>query len=165
MLRQAGFGVALLGHSHPAVVAAVTEQARRLVHGMGDVHPPAVKVTNPDTLTTRPFEMTRMGWYLLENKQFDLARRFLQRGLAVSSNLNYDLPAIGNLAHCYLFTGQYDLAINQYKDFLKAAHEQNQYTDMIGQDFIIFKNKGFDKHLMDRVVADLNLEVPKAYHE
>jgi 4-aminobutyrate aminotransferase-like enzyme len=41
---SAGFGVALLGHSHPAIVAAVTEQARRLVHGMGDVHPPEIRV-------------------------------------------------------------------------------------------------------------------------
>jgi 4-aminobutyrate aminotransferase-like enzyme len=40
----AGFGVALLGHSHPSVVAALTEQARRLVHGMGDVHPPRLRV-------------------------------------------------------------------------------------------------------------------------
>jgi 4-aminobutyrate aminotransferase/(S)-3-amino-2-methylpropionate transaminase len=41
---SAGFGVALLGHSHPAVVEAVTEQARRLVHGMGDVHPSGIRV-------------------------------------------------------------------------------------------------------------------------
>jgi 4-aminobutyrate aminotransferase/(S)-3-amino-2-methylpropionate transaminase len=41
---SAGFGVALLGHSHPAVVDAVTEQARKLVHGMGDVHPPEIRV-------------------------------------------------------------------------------------------------------------------------
>lgn len=39
-----GFGVTLLGHSHPAVVEAVTEQARKLVHGMGDVHPPEIRV-------------------------------------------------------------------------------------------------------------------------
>jgi 4-aminobutyrate aminotransferase/(S)-3-amino-2-methylpropionate transaminase len=41
---SAGFGVALLGHSHPAVVEAVTEQASKLVHGMGDVHPPEIRV-------------------------------------------------------------------------------------------------------------------------
>jgi 4-aminobutyrate aminotransferase-like enzyme len=41
---SAGFGVALLGHSHPAVVAAVAGQAGRLVHGMGDVHPPEIRV-------------------------------------------------------------------------------------------------------------------------
>lgn len=40
----AAFGVALAGHGHPRVVTAVREQAERLVHGMGDVHPPAPKV-------------------------------------------------------------------------------------------------------------------------
>lgn len=38
------FGVALAGHGHPRVVSAVRAQAGRLVHGMGDVHPPALKV-------------------------------------------------------------------------------------------------------------------------
>src|SRR5690606_18464236 len=38
------FGVGLLGHGHPAVIEAVARQARRLVHGMGDIHPPAVKL-------------------------------------------------------------------------------------------------------------------------
>jgi 4-aminobutyrate aminotransferase/(S)-3-amino-2-methylpropionate transaminase len=33
------FGVALIGHAHPAVRAAVVEQTARLVHGMGDVYP------------------------------------------------------------------------------------------------------------------------------
>ncbi len=41
---SAGFGVALLGHSHPAVVEAIGRQAGRLVHGMGDVHPPSIRV-------------------------------------------------------------------------------------------------------------------------
>lgn len=40
----AGFGVAAAGHAHPRVVAAVREQAETLMHAMGDVHPPAVKV-------------------------------------------------------------------------------------------------------------------------
>lgn len=36
-----GFGVAAVGHRHPAVVAAVAEQSRRLLHGLGDAaaHP------------------------------------------------------------------------------------------------------------------------------
>ena len=33
-----GFGVALLGHRHPRVMAAVREQMDRLVHGLGDVY-------------------------------------------------------------------------------------------------------------------------------
>jgi 4-aminobutyrate aminotransferase/(S)-3-amino-2-methylpropionate transaminase len=38
------FGVALAGHGHPRIVHAVQNQAGRLLHGMGDVHPPAAKV-------------------------------------------------------------------------------------------------------------------------
>ena len=39
-----GFGVALVGHRHPAIVAAVRRQAGRLLHGLGDVaaHPARV---------------------------------------------------------------------------------------------------------------------------
>jgi 4-aminobutyrate aminotransferase / (S)-3-amino-2-methylpropionate transaminase / 5-aminovalerate transaminase len=40
----AAFAVAAAGHSHPEIVAAVRDQAGRLMHGMGDVHPPAIKV-------------------------------------------------------------------------------------------------------------------------
>lgn len=40
----AGFGVAAVGHRHPAVEEAVRAQAGRLMHGMGDVHPPTAKV-------------------------------------------------------------------------------------------------------------------------
>jgi 4-aminobutyrate aminotransferase-like enzyme len=38
------FGVSLGGHGHPEVVAALRDQAGDLIHGMGDVHPPARKV-------------------------------------------------------------------------------------------------------------------------
>jgi 4-aminobutyrate aminotransferase / (S)-3-amino-2-methylpropionate transaminase / 5-aminovalerate transaminase len=40
----AAFAVAGVGHAHPRVVAAIREQSGRLLHGMGDVHPPTVKV-------------------------------------------------------------------------------------------------------------------------
>ena len=33
------FGVANVGHSNPAVASAIADQATRLMHGMGDVHP------------------------------------------------------------------------------------------------------------------------------
>jgi 4-aminobutyrate aminotransferase-like enzyme len=33
------FGVAATGHTNPRVAAAIAEQATRLIHGMGDVHP------------------------------------------------------------------------------------------------------------------------------
>ncbi|MFW5926095.1 MAG: aspartate aminotransferase family protein [Myxococcota bacterium] len=39
-----GFGAASIGHGHPHVVASVQEQAPRLLHALGDVHPSDVKV-------------------------------------------------------------------------------------------------------------------------
>ena len=38
------FGVALIGHAHPAVVSAVREQSGTLMHAMGDVHPSRPKL-------------------------------------------------------------------------------------------------------------------------
>ena len=38
------FGVALIGHGHPAVRAAVHAQTDALLHGMGYVHPPTVRI-------------------------------------------------------------------------------------------------------------------------
>ena len=40
----AAFGVALAGHAHPTITDRIRDQAERLVHGMGDVHPSRLKV-------------------------------------------------------------------------------------------------------------------------
>lgn len=45
------FGVAFAGHRHPLVVERIRGQADRLVHGMGDIHPPVVKVEFLEALT------------------------------------------------------------------------------------------------------------------
>jgi 4-aminobutyrate aminotransferase/(S)-3-amino-2-methylpropionate transaminase len=39
-----GFGAALIGHTHPQVVAAVCAQSARLLHALGDVYPSEEKV-------------------------------------------------------------------------------------------------------------------------
>ncbi len=46
----AGFGAAALGHSHPAVVAALHAQADRVLHALGDVQPSDKKVQLLDQL-------------------------------------------------------------------------------------------------------------------
>ena len=54
------FGVAFAGHRHPLVVERIRSQAGRLVHGMGDIHPPAVKVEFLESLTAlMPWPETR----------------------------------------------------------------------------------------------------------
>jgi 4-aminobutyrate aminotransferase-like enzyme len=47
----AAFGVANAGHCNPRVVQAVTDQARRLMHGMGDLHPTEIRVRLFERLT------------------------------------------------------------------------------------------------------------------
>lgn len=51
----AGFGVAVVGHRHPAVVRAVEHQGRRLLHAMGDVaaHPTRIELAR-GLATTAP---------------------------------------------------------------------------------------------------------------
>ncbi|MBC7865841.1 MAG: serine hydrolase [Bacteroidia bacterium] len=121
----------------------------------------AIKITNTDSLTAAPGQINTMAWYLLENKQFDNAITFLKRGITLAPN---DLAAIGNLAHCYLFKNDYATALKLYKEFLAKAKESNSgFKNMIGGDFVIFKNKGFDTSLMDKVFTDLKLKIPDAY--
>ncbi len=48
----AAFGVANLGHSPPIGISALHEQALKLSHGMGDVHPPAIKIELLELLTS-----------------------------------------------------------------------------------------------------------------
>jgi 4-aminobutyrate aminotransferase/(S)-3-amino-2-methylpropionate transaminase len=40
-----GFGAALIGHRHPAIVRAIALQSERLLHALGDVHPGDAKIT------------------------------------------------------------------------------------------------------------------------
>jgi 4-aminobutyrate aminotransferase/(S)-3-amino-2-methylpropionate transaminase len=47
------FAVANVGHAHPRVVRALAEQAERLLHGMGDVHPSRPKVELLEALAAR----------------------------------------------------------------------------------------------------------------
>jgi 4-aminobutyrate aminotransferase / (S)-3-amino-2-methylpropionate transaminase / 5-aminovalerate transaminase len=41
---SAGFGAASVGHAHPRVTRAITEQSERLLHALGDMQPADVKI-------------------------------------------------------------------------------------------------------------------------
>lgn len=54
------FGVGLLGHAPEPVVSAVGRQAGRLLHGMGDIHPPRIKLDLLERLAAlAPWDDTR----------------------------------------------------------------------------------------------------------
>lgn len=49
---NSAFGVCGIGHAHAKVAAAISAQSKQLIHGMGDVHPPKVKVEFIEKLLT-----------------------------------------------------------------------------------------------------------------
>lgn len=56
----AAFGVAATGHANAYVAAALTDQASRLIHGMGDVHPTEVRTQLLRTLAAlAPGDLTK----------------------------------------------------------------------------------------------------------
>lgn len=121
----------------------------------GKEYPPATKITRVDTLQTKGGQLNNFGWHLLETKRFDEAIAYLSRGIELEPN---DIAAFGNLAHCYLFTNDYEKAIQLYKSFLaKKPAEAAYFKSTIKQDFDFFRGKGFDKALMDKATAALQL--------
>jgi len=55
------FGVTGLGHSTPEIVQALTAQAERLLHAMGDVHPTEAKAELVELLSSITFERWHRG--------------------------------------------------------------------------------------------------------
>jgi 4-aminobutyrate aminotransferase-like enzyme len=54
------FGVSFAGHRHPRIQQVLVEQSERLIHGMGDVHPPTPKLLLLERLSTlAPWAETR----------------------------------------------------------------------------------------------------------
>ncbi|WP_428654413.1 serine hydrolase [Runella sp.] len=118
----------------------------------GKEYPFAIKITNADTLKAPANQINNLAWHLLENKQYEEAINYLKRGILLEPN---DKSAVINLAHCYLFKNEYDKAIKLYTEHLNK--------DMLKQDFVFFKKNGFDASLMDKVFAELKMEIPDGY--
>ena len=74
------FGVAGLGHRHPEIVAAMTEQSGLLLHGMGDVHPTALKGELCARLSSLTFERWNggKGKVVLSNSGFEAVETALK---------------------------------------------------------------------------------------
>lgn len=74
------FGVAGLGHRHPEIVEALTAQAGRLLHGMGDVHPTALKGELCRRLSGLTFERweNAPGKVVLSNSGFEAVETALK---------------------------------------------------------------------------------------
>ena len=108
------------------------------------------------TKTTIANEFNSMAWNQLDKKDFIGAASSCKEGLKFNSS---DLFLWGNLAHSYLFSGNYNDAIAIYRKYLgQNLTKEMPWNDMIKQDFTDFKSKGFDATSMDKVLAELNIK-------
>src|SRR6185436_5508430 len=121
----------------------------------GKEYPSAIKIAHVDTLKANNGELNAFGRHLLETKRFDEAIVYLGRATELEPG---DIAARGNLAHCYLFRNEYDKAVKLYGEILdKEVAPGSPFREILKNDFLFFKNNGFDKSLMDKVFADLKL--------
>lgn len=127
----------------------------------GQELPQAFKISNPDTLQGSEQFFNGAGWSYLQIQDYEAAIRFLQRGLSLYPG---SLLIQGNLAHGYLFNKDYAAALKIYQSHLNGSINGDiSWNEMIQQDFLFFKKRGFDKSLMDKIFADLKLEIPEGY--
>ncbi len=128
---------------------------------LGTQLPWAKKIVDPLKFKGEEDYFNTIGWGFLVNNHYTEAISFLKRGLEVYPN---SLFLAGNLAHSYLFNSDYESAIAIYKAHLnESVNPSFSWKDMIQQDFMLFKNDGLDKGLMDKVLADLKLEGAEGY--
>ncbi len=127
----------------------------------GNPLPGATRVVNVDTLQGSEDFFNSLGWSFLENKKFEEAIQYLKRGQELYPP---SLLIEGNLAHGYLFKGEYQKALDMYKAHLgEKVNPDFTWENMINQDFIFFKNNGFDKAMMEQVYKDLAIETPEGF--
>ena len=79
--------------------------------------------TNLDTLKPRPGQSGVFGRHLLETKNYDKAIGFLSKGLVSEPS---DSSLVKNLAHSFLFKGDFTKAIELYRQYLKSGDNANE---------------------------------------
>lgn len=131
----------------------VTGYSRKL---NGNEYPAATKVVRADTIKPQQGQLNAFGWHLLETKRFSQAIVYLSRAAELEPD---DNSAINNLAHACLFNNEYEKAIKLYQLFIaKVPNDQAAQKTLIKDDFAYFQKNGFDKIVIAKATAALNLQ-------
>ena len=112
-----------------------------------------VKLT--DTLNLSINQYTGLGWDALRNKDYNNAFTYFQKGLKIDST---NLGLLENLAHAYLFTGNYTQSIKIYKKYRgQNINLGFSWDAAIKSDFTSLKADGLPAEPMDKVLQELGL--------
>ena len=112
------------------------------------------RITTLDTLKPRPGQSGVFGRHLLETKNYDKAIGFLSKGLASEPS---DSSLVKNLAHSFLFKGDFTKAIELYRQYLKSGDNANELIKSLKDDFEYFRNAGFDHSVIKKASETLSL--------
>jgi len=112
------------------------------------------KITTLDTLKPRPGQSGVLGRHLLETKNYDKAIGFLSKGMASEPS---DSSLVKNLAHSFLFKGDFTKAIELYRQYLKSGDNANELIKSSKDDFEYFRNAGFDHSVIKKASETLSL--------
>jgi len=95
-----------------------------------------------------------IAWYQLLNHQPEKAIEASQYGLAIKTNERMEATLHTNLAHGYLFTGEFDKAqaiYLRYRD--KTVSDGRSFKQAVLDDFKEFRQRGIDHPDMSRIEA------------
>ena len=127
----------------------------------GRAYPQSTKITNPDTVRLANEMFGQIGWYLFENKRYQESMAYFKRGTQLYPE---DLNMFMNLAHLYLFNGDYENAVAIYKAHQKDTIRPGySWEDSMRDDLVYFKEHNNDVTMFDKVFAELKIEKPKGY--
>lgn len=113
------------------------------------------KILNVDTLTGDVKFFHSIGWSFIDNKDYNQAEVYLKRGLQLYPG---DLLLESNLAHCYLFTGEYAKALEVYKKYSSQLVSLNySWETMICSDFDFFRTNKYPLEVIQRATDELKL--------
>lgn len=118
----------------------------------GELHSSAQRITTLDTLKTNPWQWWVFGRHLVETKNFDKAITYLSKGLDIAPSGTLLLK---DMAHSYLFKGDFTKAIELYRQCLKLG--QNDLSKRLKDDFEYFRKSGFDSSAIKKASEILSL--------
>lgn len=114
---SSAFAVTGLGHSHPAVLKALREQSRHMMHGFGDVHPNEVKVT----LAKKLSEITpgNLNQTIFSSCGFEAVESALK-----TATMHTKKPGVISFTGAYHGLGYGTLSVTHREDFKKPFLKQ-----------------------------------------
>ncbi len=169
----AAFGVAAAGHANPRVVAAGQRQMAKLLHAMGDVHPPAVKAQLARELSRLTFERwssrkTR-GKVIFANSGFEAVETALKTAMLATGRKNivaftgaYHGLGYGalNATHRRYFRAPFQSQLGRFGKFVRFPRESDDLAGTEKQISRLLRSGKFGAVLAEPIQGRGGVNVP-----